>query len=129
MYYMNCGVYNSFLDELLGVQARLPELLCKVTKFLVTYLSLSFFSIFIDLLLQPRSDEKFPSSIWGPTADSFDLIVKNMLLPELYIGDWLIWKNMGAYTLALSNTFNGFPIPVVKPFIRKSQWLVCKMYL
>ncbi|XP_012230173.1 ornithine decarboxylase 1-like isoform X2 [Linepithema humile] len=99
MYYMNCGVYNSFLDELLGVQSRLPELLFK-----------------------PKSDEKFPSSLWGPTADSFDLIVKNTLLPELYIGDWLIWKNMGAYTLALSNTFNGFPIPVVKPFIRKSQW-------
>jgi len=49
-----------------------------------------------------------------------------MLLPELFTGDWLIWRNMGAYTLALSNTFNGFPIPVVRPFIRKSQWLVDK---
>lgn len=65
-----------------------------------------------------------PSTIWGPTADSHDLIVKNILLPELYIGDWLVWKNMGAYTLSLANKFNGFPIPHVIPFIRKSQWLV-----
>lgn len=77
----------------------------------------------IDLFLQSTNIEKFPSSLWGPTADSFDLIVKDVLLPELCMGDWLVWKDMGAYTLALSNTFNGFPIPVVKPFIRKSQWL------
>ncbi|KAL6438463.1 hypothetical protein ACFW04_004514 [Cataglyphis niger] len=99
MYYMNCGVYNSFLDELLGLQARIPELLFNL-----------------------MSDEKFLSNLWGPTADSHDLILKNVLLPELYIGDWLVWKEMGAYTLALSNTFNGFPIPDVKPFIRKTQW-------
>ncbi|KAL6259627.1 hypothetical protein P5V15_009543 [Pogonomyrmex californicus] len=99
MYYMNCGVYNSFLDELLGLQARIPE-----------------------TVFEPASDEKFLSNIWGPTADSYDLILKDVSLPELYIGDWLIWKNMGAYTLALSNTFNGFPIPAVRSFIKKSQW-------
>jgi len=35
---------------------------------------------------------------------------------------------MGAYTLTLSNTFNGFPIPTVRPFIRESQWLM-SLYL
>ncbi|XP_018351515.1 PREDICTED: ornithine decarboxylase 1-like isoform X1 [Trachymyrmex septentrionalis] len=99
MYYMNCGVYNSFFDELLGLQARVPE------------------SVF-----EPKKDEKFLSNIWGPTADSYDLILKDVLLPEFHIGDWLVWKNMGAYTLTLSNTFNGFPIPTVRPFIRESQW-------
>ncbi|XP_025986938.1 ornithine decarboxylase 2-like isoform X2 [Solenopsis invicta] len=99
MYYMNCGVNNSFMEELKGVQARVPE-----------------------LIFEPMSNEKFLSNVWGPTADPHDLIVKNVSLPELYIGDWLVWKNMGAYTLVLSNTFNGFPIPAVRPFIRKSQW-------
>ncbi|KAM0735418.1 Ornithine decarboxylase [Formica fusca] len=99
MYYMNCGVYNSFIDEMLGLQARIPELAFNLA-----------------------SDEKFLSNLWGPTADSYDLILKDVLLPELYIGDWLVWRDMGAYTLALSNTFNGFPIPDVKPFIRKTQW-------
>ncbi|XP_018402076.1 PREDICTED: ornithine decarboxylase 2-like [Cyphomyrmex costatus] len=99
MYYMNCGVYNSFLDELLGLQARVPESIFELTR-----------------------DEKFLSNVWGPTADSHDLILKDVLLPEFHIGDWLVWRNMGAYTLTLSNTFNGFPIPAVRPFIRESQW-------
>lgn len=84
----------------------------------------------INIILQLTSDEKFLSNLWGPTADSQDLIFKDVLLPELYIGDWLVWRDMGAYTLALSNTFNGFPIPDVKPFIRKTQWSVfVKIYL
>lgn len=77
-----------------------------------------------DLSLQPMNNEKFSSILWGPTADSYDLIVKDVQLPELYVGDWLVWKDMGAYTLSLSNTFNGFPIPAVIPFARRSQWLV-----
>ncbi|XP_014483707.1 PREDICTED: ornithine decarboxylase 2-like [Dinoponera quadriceps] len=99
MYYMNCGVYNSFFDELLGLQSRTPR-----------------------LIFEPMKNEKFSSILWGPTADSYDLIAKDVQLPELYVGDWLVWKNMGAYTLSISNTFNGFPIPAVIPFVRKSQW-------
>lgn len=64
------------------------------------------------------------STLWGPTCDSYDVILKDVLLPELTIGDWLVWEDMGAYTLSLSTMFNGFPIPVVVPIIRKSQWLV-----
>ncbi|XP_024891419.1 ornithine decarboxylase-like [Temnothorax curvispinosus] len=99
MYYMNCGVYHSFIEELLGLRARVPQ-----------------------LLFERISEEKFLSNIWGPTADSYDLIIKNVMLPELQIGDWLIWKEMGAYTLSISCTFNGYPIPTVIPIIRKSQW-------
>ncbi|XP_071637260.1 ornithine decarboxylase 2-like isoform X1 [Temnothorax longispinosus] len=99
MYYMNCGVYHSFIEELLGLRARVPQ-----------------------LVFEPISEEKFLSNIWGPTADSYDLIIKNVMLPELQIGDWLIWKEMGAYTLSVSCAFNGYPIPIVIPIIRKSQW-------
>lgn len=45
-------------------------------------------------------------------------------MPELLIGDWLVWQDMGAYTLSITTTFNGFPTPMVIPIIRKSQWLV-----
>lgn len=37
MYYMNCGVFNSFLDELLGLQSRIPQLLFDVTRYLTLY--------------------------------------------------------------------------------------------
>lgn len=30
--------------------------------------------------------------------------------PQLSVGDWFYFENMGAYTLALSTNFNGFPM-------------------
>jgi diaminopimelate decarboxylase len=30
-------------------------------------------------------------------------------LPPLSTGDWLLWKNMGAYTQAGASRFNGLP--------------------
>ena len=52
--------------------------------------------------------QEYSCSIWGPTCDSIDLIAKDIMLPQLHIGDWLVFKNMGAYTLASSSNFNGF---------------------
>ncbi|KAF7379226.1 hypothetical protein HZH68_017071 [Vespula germanica] len=75
-------------------------------------------------LLQSVFDNKYLSTIWGPTCDSCDCIIKDVLLPEFYIGDWLIWKDMGAYTTSRVCEFNGFLQPIVHSFIRKSQWLI-----
>ncbi|XP_066589736.1 ornithine decarboxylase 2-like [Prorops nasuta] len=100
MYYVNCGVYNSFIEELLDLKARVPTSLYKPGK----------------------NEEKYLSTIWGPTCDSFDCIVKNVLLPDYDLDDWLLWTNMGSYTIALSCSFNGFLPPVIIPISRKSQW-------
>ena len=51
----------------------------------------------------------FKSSIWGPTCCPSDCIMSDILLPELTLGDWLIFRNMGAYTSSLSTNFNGMP--------------------
>jgi hypothetical protein len=51
-----------------------------------------------------------PTSLWGPTCDSIDKISDDVPLPELAVGDWLIYENMGAYTIAGSCKFNGFPL-------------------
>ena len=32
-------------------------------------------------------------------------------LPELEIGDWLMWENMGEYGLSAASQFNGFKTP------------------
>lgn len=32
-------------------------------------------------------------------------------MPELSVGDWLVFDNMGAYTLTLIGEFNGFTPP------------------
>jgi ornithine decarboxylase len=51
--------------------------------------------------------------VWGPTCDGLDCILTTVELPELETGDWLIFKNMGAYTMAAATTFNGMPKPIV----------------
>jgi len=35
---------------------------------------------------------RHPSRIWGPTCDSADLLFKCIALPELHIGDWLLFQ-------------------------------------
>ena len=99
MYYMNCGVYTSFILEWLNLKSRTPI-----------------------PLYEPTSDEKFISFLLGPTLDPMDCVLKNVLLPEFKVGDWLIWKNMGAYSVTSTFSFNGFNAPTVYPFVRKSQW-------
>lgn len=50
----------------------------------------------------------FKCTIFGPTCDSMDCIAKDIYLPELQTGEWLYFKNMGAYTTAAASPFNGF---------------------
>jgi len=68
----------------------------------------------------------YKCTIFGPTCDSMDCIAKDIWLPELEVGEWLYFKNMGAYTVAAASPFNGFsscpttyyiqsPITIPKP--------------
>jgi ornithine decarboxylase len=47
-------------------------------------------------------------SVWGPTCDSIDCVRDLVQLPKgLKVGDWLVYENMGAYTICAASTFNG----------------------
>lgn len=59
------------------------------------------------------SGEFFSSVLAGPTCDSIDVIAEDIELPELEIGDILIGKQMGAYTIASATEFNYYPKPKV----------------
>lgn len=61
----------------------------------------------------PTDSDTFNCSIWGPTCDSIDLIGRDFQLPEMRIGDWLVFERMGAYTMAAGSRFNGFGSGVV----------------
>jgi ornithine decarboxylase len=52
------------------------------------------------------------SILFGRTCDSLDVIARGPM-EELYIGDWLYFPLMGAYTSATASEFNGFPKPHV----------------
>lgn len=59
---------------------------------------------------------KFSSTLFGATCDGLDTIVNKVLLPELQVGDWIMWPNMGAYTIAGASLFNGFGFPFIPKF-------------
>lgn len=58
--------------------------------------------------------EEVPSVLAGPTCDSIDVIAEDQSLPRLKVGDLLVGKMMGAYTIATATEFN---------FVRKTQIL------
>lgn len=47
----------------------------------------------------------------GPSCDSCDVIARGVELPEVHIGDRLVFLDAGAYTNEYAAAFNGFPIP------------------
>ncbi|XP_060948412.1 antizyme inhibitor 1b [Limanda limanda] len=78
LYYMNEGVYGPFSRKLVGNSIAAPSVhkrgLC-------------------------AEETVYPSSLWGPTLDDLDQVVDRCLLPQLSVGDWLLFSNMGVCSL------------------------------
>jgi ornithine decarboxylase len=84
-YYVNDGLYHSF--NCIVYDHAHPEL----------------------HLVSPDSEARqHTTTIFGPTCDSLDCILKRQPFPELSIGEWLFVPNMGSYTTAAGAPFNGF---------------------
>ncbi|KAL3868356.1 hypothetical protein ACJMK2_041170 [Sinanodonta woodiana] len=99
MYYINDGVYGSFnclLYDHAHVEVSLPG--------------------------DPEMDLTYECSLWGPTCDGLDCILSKTHLPELKIGDWLYFLDMGAYTMAAASTFNGMPPPIRYYYCLDDVW-------
>lgn len=99
MYYINDGVYGSFNCVLYDHYVPEP---C--------------------FLAANESTEKFTSSIWGPTCDGLDCIQTSIKIPKLNLEDWVLWKNMGAYTISAAVEFNGLPFGKPIYFMSKQFW-------
>ncbi|KAK9814356.1 hypothetical protein WJX72_004436 [[Myrmecia] bisecta] len=54
-----------------------------------------------------RRGELFNSTVFGPTCDGLDTVLRDYQLPKMANGDWLVFPSMGAYTLAGASNFNG----------------------
>ena len=50
-----------------------------------------------------------------------DLINEGIYIPELELGEFLAYKDMGAYTLSGAVAFNGIPIPKCT-YIASTSW-------
>jgi len=90
LYYINDGVYGSFNNILFDHATCYPKYLKKVSE-----------------------DYEHVSTIFGPSCDGLDCILKNYPLPKIEMGEWLYWRNMGAYTMCAAASFNGFPLPEI----------------
>jgi diaminopimelate decarboxylase len=60
-----------------------------------------------------QRDQNCRGTFFGPTCDSMDVIAKDTEIEELFVGDWLAFEQMGAYTNAAATTFNGMPKPLM----------------
>jgi len=57
------------------------------------------------------SKDKKLWTLAGPSCDSFDVIDKDILLPEPAVGNIILILSSGAYTISYASEFNGFSIP------------------
>lgn len=85
IYYLNDGVYGSF--NCIIFDHKIP---------------------IIKSLKKNKNNLLYKSKFFGPTCDSIDLILENILFKELDIGDKVYIENFGAYTYSASSNFNGF---------------------
>jgi ornithine decarboxylase len=88
-YYLNEGIYMSFLISYIYEDNLKFEIIRKTPK--------------------PNPTERM-AIIWGSSCNSKDKIIDSRLIPDLEMGDWLVFRNMGAYTTTVSTNFNGFKI-------------------
>ncbi|KAI8146583.1 pyridoxal-dependent decarboxylase [Fennellomyces sp. T-0311] len=97
MYFINDGMHGSFLCRLLDHDVLNLQVIRKDRK--DTYYR--------------EFNKTYLSSIWGPTCDPKDCLVKDIRLPLLTFGDWIYQENMGAYGICAASTFNGFQKPKI----------------
>lgn len=57
--------------------------------------------------------------MWGQTGAADKL--GQHLMPDLDLGDWIFYENMGSYTMSLWTPFLGFPKPKVYYFLNYSR--------
>jgi ornithine decarboxylase len=84
-YYLDDGVYGTYSGQVYD-KVRYP----------------------VEPLAEPGRPRE-PCVISGPTCDSLDVIAEDLPMPELAIGERLVGRQMGAYTMATATDFNYFP--------------------
>ncbi|XP_063780305.1 antizyme inhibitor 1 [Pseudophryne corroboree] len=100
IYCLNDGVYGSFASKLSESLDTAPTVHKKY-----------------------KEDEPlFASSLLGPSYDELDIIVDHCLLPELNVGDWIVFENMGSGAVTEQSVFADFERPSLYNFMSFSDW-------
>jgi ornithine decarboxylase len=95
MYYLSEGIYSAFNLVIFDHVEVTPNAFV-INKKIQVY--------------DQNSENLHKSIIWGATCDGADCVSKQLELPVLEVGDWIIFENFGAYTMGSSSSFNGFSL-------------------
>lgn len=57
-------------------------------------------------LRSSKNQKSYPSIFWGPTCDSGDKILDNILFPKMHLNEFIYSKNIGSYTNSGQTAFN-----------------------
>ena len=85
--YLDVGIFNGLMEAVGGIEYQ------------------------FDGLNSPRGNHRREWVLAGPTCDSFDVISRKIVLPDLAVGDRLTIFPAGAYTTCYASRFNGVSIP------------------
>jgi ornithine decarboxylase len=102
IYYLNDGVYQSFSGILYDNIAIKPAL-AECERF--------------------AGAPRHVSCLLGPTHDSLDCILPVCYLPELFVGDWILFRDMGAYVMAGSMELNEMTRPKCHYTMCAEDWI------
>ncbi|MCL5421309.1 MAG: type III PLP-dependent enzyme [Nitrospirae bacterium] len=82
--YIDVGVFNGLMESIGGIK-------------------------YVYVVGSRNEPEKW--TIAGPSCDSFDVIDREVILPEPEVGNRILILSSGAYTISYASEFNGFSIP------------------
>ncbi|MGB9715722.1 MAG: type III PLP-dependent enzyme [Thermodesulfovibrionales bacterium] len=85
--YIDVGVFNGLMESIGGIK----------------------YSYIVESYKHSRHKKRW--TLAGPSCDSFDVIDKNVPLPEPDINSLILILSSGAYTVSYASEFNGFSIP------------------
>eukprot|EP00747_Dinoflagellata_sp_TGD_P141105 gnl/TRDRNA2_/TRDRNA2_176084_c0_seq1.p1 gnl/TRDRNA2_/TRDRNA2_176084_c0~~gnl/TRDRNA2_/TRDRNA2_176084_c0_seq1.p1 ORF type:complete len:421 (+),score=-28.49 gnl/TRDRNA2_/TRDRNA2_176084_c0_seq1:153-1415(+) len=83
--------------------------------------SLKPFPIIIKTNSKTQSCLEYISTLFGPTCDGLDTVIRDIKLPLMSNGDWIGFHDMGAYTICGAANFNGIKVSSVKTWYIYSE--------
>ena len=58
----------------------------------------------------------FETTLFGPTCDGADVVTRDQALPQMRLGDFILFPSLSAYSIAGACNFNGFDVLGAKTF-------------
>jgi ornithine decarboxylase len=79
----------------------------------------------LPLFADMSNTELFYGAVHGPLNDAFDVVQKQCQLRQMAVGDWLVWQNMGSYTMNNCDSLDAedaCDVPEVYYFSKENDW-------